>query len=330
MGESELAFVLVTTTCFVSAVPLLFSLDFCLCSLWSSLALQICLVQALSSTVVSDELLENCMHIIPLPSMVLACVVFISYFLPSVGCLLQNTPQNQLKTPLYVLVCQIFIELTCEVSFVSWPVGIFLPVRQAAGMYYSRPPLPSPDAGRPIRLHSPGPDLILRHQLFPGSLGSPHASRSEKMCFTLWPCRKHARSRIWLPCAPERRYVTVWARQWVLKLPNPILTSWDFFLPALSTQLLNNHDVKFTVTLFISGWSLWIEKQFWPRRHLITWLLLHLLMTVYILYISIAVWLIHWCSIIVWFVIHHSYFWTELLSRCKPVSLMPLWTSLLL
>lgn len=96
---------------------------------------------------------------------------------------------------------------------------------------------PGPDAARPIRLHSPDPDLILRHQLFPGSRGSPHASRSEKMCFTLWPCRKHARSLIRLTCAPEWRYVTVWAQRRVLKHIDPILCSCDFSPCELDTAV---------------------------------------------------------------------------------------------
>lgn len=75
----------------------------------------------------------------------------------------------------------------------------------------------------------PGPGLILRHQLFPGSPGSLHASHNEKMCFTLWPCRKHARGLIQLTCAPQCRYVTVWAQQQVLKWPDLILSSCDLY-----------------------------------------------------------------------------------------------------
>lgn len=50
-------------------------------SFWSSLALSVAIsVHALSHTVVADELLENWMHVILLPSMVLECIAFMSLF----------------------------------------------------------------------------------------------------------------------------------------------------------------------------------------------------------------------------------------------------------
>lgn len=138
-------------------------------------------------------------------------------------------------------------------------MGIFLPMRQPAGMYCSRALLLSPDAAWPSRLHSPGPDLILHHQLFPGSLDYLHASRSEKMCFTLWPCRKHARSVIQLTYAPVRWNVTVWAQQQqALKLTDLILSTCD--LSPMNTQLLNNPSLKASVTLSISGISVHVEN----------------------------------------------------------------------
>ena len=162
-------------------------------------------------------------------------------------------------------------------------------MRQAAGMHRSRAPLPGPDAARPSRLHSPGPDLILCHQLFPGSLGSPHVSRSEKMCFTLWPCRIHARSPIWLTCnslSSAEIFETHWFHSVLLVIYPP----W-----AGSTAV--QCSVLWELVLFRSGSRL---------GHLITWQFLRLLVSVSCffifkyssLWLTLTYWLSHYSSLI--------------------------------
>lgn len=183
-------------------------------------------------------------------------------------------------------------------------------MRQAAGMHRSRAPLPGPDAARPSRLHSPGPDLILCPQLFPGSLGSPHASRSEKMCFTLWPCRKHARSLIWLTCnslSSAESFETHWFHSVLLVIYPP----WA------------EHSCSANVL-----WKLVLLRSGSRLGHLITWQFLHLLVSVSCFsYLNIV--LSDSLLVIGSVIIHHSYFRTDLLFLCKSVSLVPFCRSLL-
>lgn len=77
----------------------------------------------------------------------------------------------------------------------------------------------------------PGLDLILCHQLFPGTPGSLHASHHNKMCFTLWPFRKHANTPFGFTCAPQGRHVKVCASHRVFKThTDPILSCGDLCL----------------------------------------------------------------------------------------------------
>lgn len=81
------------------------------------------------------------------------------------------------------------------------------------------------------------------------------------MCFTLWPCRKHAESVIQLTCAPAQQNVTVWAQQQrALKVTDLILSTCD--LSTMNTQLLNNPSLKSGVALSIFG----------KRKHIQTFL----------------------------------------------------------
>lgn len=124
------------------------------------------------------SLLESCVHVILSPLGRICIHIIATSASSPLSERFTEPPTRQEMIP-----CQIPAARICKTT--QFRSGIFLPVRQAAGMYSRAAPLRSPDAARPSRLQSPGPDLILGHQLFPGSPGSPHASRSEKMCFTL-------------------------------------------------------------------------------------------------------------------------------------------------
>lgn len=106
-------------------------------------------------------------------------------------------------------------------------------------MYYSPALLPCTDTAQPDGLQSAGPDLILRHQLFPSSRSAvcmPAARR--KMCFTLWPCRKHAKSLTGLTWETRCQNITIWTQ--FENTPITLCVPVQFIRREPNLQLLSN------------------------------------------------------------------------------------------
>lgn len=280
--ESAL-FVISAGTCYVSAAVLHYSL-------WSSLALWI--FQSRHCLVTHE--LENSMVDILLPPMVLRSRD--SY---TISWLSQNISQQLKKTVQTNHSIDSSNNVKIYVSPESW--GFFYPCVRllvcTTAVLVSLAPRYS--AVQSATFPCMAQTLILRHQLFPACPGSPRASLSEKMCFALWPCRKHARP-LWLGSHAQKCNSLSSAESfWNTLIPFCSLVIYYLWVGSTAVQQTRStrqchldwkeHKVDKSLSelsdSFVGKCNLFILFKYSTLSH----------------------------SFIGWFIIHHSYFWDELL-----------------
>lgn len=222
---------------------------------WGSLGVS---VQTSSCASAANELLENGVLVMLLFNNIKQQCIHIIFSAPAGSLSLSLSGPSRKR---YTLLTSPNLGSTKQpgVLFVSLTLGIFLPVRQAAGMCRSATPDPArPNWPRSPAWPKPNPSSSAVSCLLGLSACQP---LWKEICFALWPCRKHARAS---HLAHMWGNVTVWLQQKVLKHTDPILFSGD--LSSVRGEHSCSANALWRLLSFRLRWVESWQKSFWAVR----------------------------------------------------------------